>query len=200
MNISQNFSWIIDKINTAKIDIDSSDILIETKFARDSLFKEVLDSFNGQPIKIFQIGAIESLEDKFRVGSGWSDMFWGLYIKKYGGAIVVAEMNLNHIANSSFLAQQLSYETNFIFGDANNFISKGYDIYYLDGADISYAADAYEQTLNQFKKIENENCVVLVDDLPSKGKLLLDYLKEKNIPYTTYDFGSGMIKIDMRSK
>lgn len=200
MNILQDFSWIIDKINGGKLDIDSDNMLVDAACARDALFKEVLDSFDGQPVKIFQIGAIESLENKFRVGSGWSDMFWGLYTKKYGGALVIAEMCLNHIANSNFLAQQFGYECNFIFGDANNFISKGYDIYYLDGADISYAADAYEQTLSQFKKIENENCVVLVDDLPSKGKLLLDYLKEKNIPYTTYNFGSGMAKIDMRSK
>lgn len=200
MNISQDFSWIIDKINAGKIDIDSPDILVDATCARDPLFKEVLNSFDGKPIKVFQIGAIESLENKFRIGSGWSDMFWGLYIKKYGGALVVAELCLNHIANSNFLAQQLGYETSFIFGDANNFISSGYDIYYLDGADISYAADAYDQTLQQFKKIENENCVVLVDDLPTKGKTLLNYLKEKNIPYTTYNFGSGMAKIDMRSK
>ncbi len=195
----QDFSWIIDQINKGSINLDT--IRIESNLAvRDGLFKEILDSFNEQPIKVFQIGAIESLENKFRIGSGWSDLFFGVYIKKYGGTLVVVDICLNHIANSSFVSSQIGYETNFIFGDANNFISTGYDIYYLDGADISYAEDAYEQTLSQFKKIEGTNSVVLVDDAPSKGKALLDYLKQKNIPYTYHNFGSGMIKIDMRSK
>lgn len=194
----QDFSWIIEHINKVNIDLDT--ICIQNNpFVRDSLFKELLDSFNGRPIKIFQIGAIESLENKFRIGSGWSDLFFGVYIKKYGGTLVVVDTCLNHIANSSFISSQIGYKTSFILQDANSLISAGYDIYYLDGADISYATDAYEQTLLQFKKIEDTNCVAIVDDVPSKGKILLDYLKQKGIPYTYHNFGSGMIKIDMRS-
>lgn len=199
MNTLQDFSWVVDKINNGKLDFDHIWI-DDNSVVRDPLFKEVLESFQEKPIKVFQIGAIESLENKYRIGSGWSDMFFGSYIKKYGGMLTIVDMCLNHIANSSFLCNQIGYETNFILGDANNFICPGYDIYYLDGADISYARDAYNQTLSQFKKIENTNSVVLVDDVPTKGRTLVDYLIEKKIPYTNHNFGSGMIKIDMRSK
>ena len=47
---------------------------------RDGLFKDILSTFDG-PINVFQVGAIESLDGKFRVGSGWSDIIFGEYIQ-----------------------------------------------------------------------------------------------------------------------
>ena len=171
---------------------------------RDGLFLEILDSFQGQPIRVFQIGAIESLENMFRVGSGWSDLFWGDYIKKHGGSLLIVDLDFNHIANSMFIANQLNHNTRFHYGDAIEAIKEGFDIYYLDGADISYAPDAYVQTLNQFKKIEHTKSIVVVDDMPSKGVELKKYIEsvatEKQWIVQEYGYGSGMMTIDMRQK
>lgn len=166
--------------------------------ARDSLFTEILQSFMPNPIKVFQIGATESLSTRFRLGSGWSELFWGHYVKQYGGSVTVVDINMDHIAHSSFLANQLKYPVQFLFGDGAEVIKEGYDIYYLDGADIKQVPDAHTQTLNQFKAIEHTDSIVLVDDVPTKAKELIEYLKEKGINYERYPFANGMMKIDLR--
>ena len=165
---------------------------------RDDLFKDLLESFNKKPLKIFQIGAIESLSSQYRIGSGWSELFWGEYIKQNGGELAVVDINIDHIAHSSFLATNFQYQTYFHVNDAINVIADGYDIYYLDGADISQISDAHEQTLNQFKKIEHTKSLVIVDDVPTKAKLLVSYLDERGIAYKNHDHANGMITIDLR--
>ena len=169
---------------------------------RDRVFKEILESFNGQPVKVFQIGAIESLKNVFRLGSGWSDIFWGNYIKENGGELCIVDLDLDHIANSNFIAQQLKYAVNIHFGDGGNIIKEGFDIYYLDGADISYAENAHEQTLEQFKKIEHTNSMVLVDDVPTKAQRLKEYVtskaEEKGWKIKEYNCGNGMMTVDLR--
>ena len=166
--------------------------------ARDPLFKEVLDSFAPNPVTVFQIGATETLKIAYRIGSGWSELFWGEYVNMYGGSITVADINMDHIAHSSFLASNLKYPVQYLFGDGGELIKEGYDIYYLDGADISQVPDAHIQTLNQFKAIEHTDSVVLVDDAPTKAEELIKYLEEKGIAYRRYEFGNGMLKIDLR--
>lgn len=166
--------------------------------ARDPLFKEVLDSFVPNPVTVFQIGATETLKIAYRIGSGWSELFWGEYVNMYGGSITVADINMDHIAHSSFLASNLKYPVQYLFGDGGELIKEGYDIYYLDGADISQVPDAHIQTLNQFKAIEHTDSVVLVDDAPTKAEELIKYLEEKGIAYRRYEFGNGMLKIDLR--
>jgi hypothetical protein len=167
---------------------------------RDELFKEVLESFDGKPLKIFQIGAIESLSSEYRIGSGWSEMFWGDYINTYGGELTIVDINIDHIAHSNFLANNLKYPVFLHIQDAIDVIDEGYDLYYLDGADISQTPDAHEQTLNQFKKIENTRSVVLVDDAPTKAELLRAYLEDNNIEYTYHNNANGMLLIDMRNR
>ena len=167
--------------------------------ARDALFLEVLESFNEMPIRVFQVGAIESLQNSFRIGSGWSELFWGAYINKHGGEMTVVDINLDHIAHSTFLSNYFKYKVNLFLEDAINVIDEGYDIYYLDGADIDHVADAHEQTLNMFKKIEHTNSVVLVDDVPTKAEDLIKYLNEKNIKFTEFKTpGSHVMNIDLR--
>lgn len=171
---------------------------------RDVVFREILDSFKGKPIEVFQVGAIESMEDQFRLGSGWSDIFWGNYIKQNGGKLVIVDIDLNHIANSNFLAQNLGYEVHLHITDAARVIKEGFDIYYLDGADISYAQDAHDQTLQQFKTIENTQSVVLVDDVPTKARKLKDYVIANGVSrgwiVNEYSCGNGMMTIDMRQQ
>lgn len=171
---------------------------------RDVVFKEILDSFKGKPIEVFQVGAIESMEDQFRLGSGWSDVFWGNYIKQNGGKLVVVDIDINHIANSNFLAQNLGYEVHLHVADAAKVIKEGFDVYYLDGADISYAEDAHDQTLSQFKTIENTRSVVLVDDVPTKARKIKDYVIanaiKKDWIIKEYSCGNGMMTIDMRNQ
>jgi len=170
--------------------------------ARDTLFLSILESFNNKPVKVFQIGAIESLEDQFRIGSGWSDIFWGDYIKKYGGHLKIVDLDLNHLAHSSFVSQSLNYDNvDFVLSDGCDVLKSDttdYDIYYLDGADISQIDNAHLQTLEQFKAIEHTNSVVVVDDVPTKASALIEYLNEKNTAYSNHDHANGMLTIDLR--
>ena len=166
------------------------------------MFLSILESFNNKPVKVFQIGAIESLEDQFRIGSGWSDIFWGVYIKKYGGHLKIVDLDLNHLAHSSFVSQSLNYDNvDFVLSDGCDVLKSDttdYDIYYLDGADISQIDNAHLQTLEQFKAIEHTNSVVVVDDVPTKASALIEYLNEKNTAYSNHDHANGMLTIDLR--
>lgn len=170
--------------------------------ARDTLFLSILESFNNKPVKVFQIGAIESLEDQFRIGSGWSDIFWGVYIKKYGGHLKIVDLDLNHLAHSSFVSQSLNYDNvDFVLSDGCDVLKSDttdYDIYYLDGADISQIDNAHLQTLAQFKAIEHTNSIIIVDDVPTKAAALIEYLNAKNIAYSNHDYANGMLTIDLR--
>lgn len=165
---------------------------------RDEIFVNVLESFNGKPLRIFQVGAIESLHSTYRIGSGWSELFFGDYVKKNGGELTVVDINIDHISHSNFLANNMKYQVFLYVEDAINIIDESYDIYYLDGADISQTPDAHQQTLNQFKKIENTASVVIVDDVPTKAELLVEYLEEKGIEYENHSNANGMITIDLR--
>ena len=163
---------------------------------RDPVLQYVLSLFNDQPVKIFQVGAIESLQTQFRWGSGWSDTIFGGYIKQFGGSLTIVDIDLDHLANSCFMSERLGYPINIQLGDAIHSISSDYDIYYLDGAD----GDVGDmQTLQQFKQIEHTSSVVLVDDITSKAVSLVKYLESKNIDFNIHDVGNqGMITIDMR--
>ncbi len=183
--------------------LDFKDLSIFTDLKaipRDGLFEEVLASFDEKPVKVFQIGAIESLQTQYRIGSGWSELFWGDYIKKHGGEMTVVDINMDHVAHSSFMSNNFKYAVNFYVEDAINVIDESYDIYYLDGADISQTPDAHLQTLNQFKAIEKTKSMVIVDDVPTKAKLLVEYLEENNIEYKNHDNANGMITIDLRNR
>jgi hypothetical protein len=172
---------------------------------RDSLFRSILESFNGKPINVFQVGAIESLETEFRIGSGWSELFWGEYINKNGGSLHVCDINMNHIAHSNFAASKLGYKANFYINDATACLKElfvdrhdfpPFDIYYLDGADEPLGN---QQTLDQFKIIEKHKALVLVDDVPTKGQLILEYLDNHSI-VKHYELGNGMMTIDLRGE
>lgn len=170
---------------------------------RDNLFKSVLDSFWGSPVNIFQIGAIETFEDKFRMGSGWSDLWFGLHAQKFGGEYHVADINVDHAANSLFLANTLRYRVNIGIGDGLDRLQKvePCGIYYLDGADISQTPDAHQQTLRQFMAIvcsAKGRTVVLVDDVPTKALDLIEYLDSSGIKYDNLpQYGSGMLVISL---
>ena len=164
---------------------------------RDGLFKDILSTFDG-PINVFQVGAIESLDGKFRVGSGWSDIIFGEYILENGGHITVADINLDHLAHSFLIASNQGYPIKIKYGDAIGHIQEGYDIYYLDGADEPLG---HQQTLEQFQKIEHTKSLVIVDDVKTKALFLKDYLEEKGVDFELHDTGNdGMMVIDMREK
>ena len=96
---------------------------------RDPVIRHVLELFENQPVKIFQVGGIESLQTQFRWGSGWSDTIFGAYIKEKGGSLTIADVDLDHLANSSFMAERLGYDLHLELGDAIEVISENYDIY-----------------------------------------------------------------------
>lgn len=179
--------------------LNKKDIQVQTDVKiRDSTIEYVLNLFDQQPVKIFQVGAIESLQTQFRSGSGWSDTIFGAYIRHFGGELTIADIDLDHLANSYMASNYLGYEIRIKLGNAINSISDEYDIYYLDGADGDLGD---KQTLEQFKKIEHTSSVVLVDDIKSKAVSLSKYLDSKNISFETHDVGNdGMIIVDMRRK
>lgn len=190
------FDYIANVLASGKDDIATHAPLHTQKILRDRIFEKVLSSFDKKPVNVFQVGAIESLDVKFRIGSGWSDLIFGSYIKKYGGNIVVVDIDLDHVAHSFLVANSLGYPFDGRLGDAIDHITEGFDIYYLDGADIPVGN---EQTMQQFMKIKDTNSVVLIDDAPTKGVFLREYLDEKGINFDYYeDAGNGMMVIDLR--
>mgnify|MGYP003639323594 CR=1 FL=1 len=188
-----DFDYILSRMANEKLPASNTEeeksamirTQIDPRCLRDTVFTGVLqDWFEKKPLRVFQVGAIESLETKFRTGSGWSELFWGEHIKEHGGDLHVCDINLNHIAHSHFSASNLGYRVNLHVGDAEGCLramfSEGdptlpFDLYYLDGADEPHGND---QTLCQFKIIESHEALVMVDDVPTKGIKLLEHLDE----------------------
>ena len=190
------FNYIANLLGGREEDIKQYTIPQTEKLLRDGVFVDVLESFDNKPIDVFQVGAIESLDVKFRIGSGWSDLIFGKYIKEHGGSIVVVDIDLDHIAHSFLIANSLGHSFDGRLGDAIDHIETGFDIYYLDGADIPLGN---QQTMDQFMKIKDTSSVVIIDDTPTKGVFLQEYLKENNIPFDYYkDAGNGMMVVDLR--
>lgn len=157
---------------------------------RDSVFDVALGYFDKGPVKIFQIGGIETFDLNWRVGSGWADMLFGDYIKEHGGELTVVDISLNNLAHSFYAAKNLEYDLNAVYGDAIDHIGPGYDVYYLDGSNDP------QETLDQYLKIENESAVVLVDDFNIKGTLLKSYLLETETYYSHYNVANEVIVIN----
>ena len=157
---------------------------------RDFIFHDCLNKFNNQPINIFQIGAIETFDVRWRIGSGWSDIIFGQYISKNGGKLTIVDININNLAHSSYAATKLNYEVDLVYGDAINHINDEYNIYYLDGSNDP------QETLDQYLKIKDVKSIVIVDDFKIKGTLLKKYLEENNIAYSFYDVANEVITID----
>ena len=166
------------------IDIDTSVKL------RDPIIKYVLQLFDKKPVKIFQVGAIESLQTMFRVGSGWSDTIFGAYIKEFGGSLTIADIDLDHLANSHLIGGAMGYKVTLQLGDAIESISNDYDIYYLDGSNDP------QETLDQFNKIKNKKCIILVDDFSIKGTLLTN----TGFDFSVHSVANGVGILDLRNQ
>ena len=153
-------------------DISETDRLISTdqgtRPCRDKVFHEVLDMFNKQPIKILQVGAIESFNSAFRFGSGWSDIFFAQYIKEYGGQLTICDPDLVHLANSIASAAMLDYNIHTMLGKAEDFMQPEHDLYYLDGSNDP------KECKEQMDIIKDSSCVVLCDDFDIKGSIIKD--------------------------
>jgi hypothetical protein len=134
---------------------------------RDYIFNTILDSFMEKPVKVFQVGCIETFDVRWRVGSGWSDLIFGEYIKEHGGSLTLCDISLDNVAKSFFAAKSLGYEANFVIGDAIRHIGNDdYDIYYLDGGNDP------KETFDQYMAIKDKKAVIIVDDFNIKGTLL----------------------------
>lgn len=155
-----NFQYAYDRIVKKTDSFEFTD--------RDPIFIEMLALFDNNPIDIFQVGAIETFDVRWRFGSGWSDIIFGNYIKNNGGSITICDIHLDHIANSCFAADHLGYKINYELNDAAEIIGKkNYDIYYLDGGNDP------NETEKQFENITADKCVIIIDDLAIKGATLL---------------------------
>ena len=166
--------------------INSADI--ETQAERDPIFRSVLSKFHKKPVRVFQVGAIETFSRDWRTFSGWSDIIWGEYIREYGGALTVADIDLDHLALSAFAANSLDYRIHLCFDDAINVIlAAEYDIYYLDGSNDP------QETLDQYEKIKHKDAVVIIDDYDIKGTLINEEEIKSMIKYNVFN---GVTVID----
>ena len=157
---------------------------------RDVIFGNILKHLKPNPLSIFQVGAIETFNSDWRIGSGWSDIIFGKYMKENGGELTVVDINLDHLANSSLAARTLGYKINLLYGDAVEYIGKaGYNhIYYLDGSNDP------KETLDQLNSISHDNCLVIVDDFYIKGKLLPKQILDSGSVYKIAN-GVGVFRL-----
>ena len=158
---------------------------------RDSIFQWVLNEFENKPLRVYQVGAIETFRLDWRIGSGWSDTIFGPHIRDYGGKLTVVDINVDNIAHTFLAAKSLGYEVDTIFGDAIDYIDdEPYDVYYLDGSNDP------KETLDQFNKIKHNKCIVIVDDFSIKGTLLA---KERR-DFIVRNVANQVGILDMRDK
>ena len=157
---------------------------------RDPVFLWCLDKFDSRPVKIFQVGAIETFNSNWRIGSGWSDLIFGQYIKENGGSLTVADIDLDHLANSHYAAAMMKYEVNLIHDDAGKCMPDDCDIYYLDGSNDP------KETFDQYLDIKDLNAIVIVDDFKIKGTLLKNHLEENNIGYLLFNVANEVAVIE----
>lgn len=161
---------------------------------RDPIFADVLALFKLKPVKVFQVGAIETFDFQWRLYSGWADIIFGEYIQKYGGVLTVVDISLNSLSHSMLAANSLGYQMSPMYGDAIDYIIPTYDIYYLDGSNDP------QETLDQYKKIENSECVVIVDDWLIKGTRLREYLIKTGVEYKLHPVANTVAVIDKLNK
>jgi len=160
--------------------------MISLKSPRDDIFKDILKLYENKSTNIIQIGAIETFDNwLFRIGSGWSDIWFGPHVKKYGGIFSVIDISLDHLANSNLMSRQLGYNVKLNHGNGADYLSDEYDIYYLDGSNDP------KETLDQFNKIlsfNKKNIHILVDDFAIKGILI-----DLNLyPFTIHRIEKGL--------
>ena len=187
MNMSEPSSEFALAHNVLFLGVDNT---LQHTATRDYIFDEILQKFHPNPVQIFQVGAIETFKTAWRIGSGWSDLIFGQYIKTYGGKLVISDIDLDHLANSAFAAQALKYPIDMIYGDAISSMGKEeYDIYYLDGSNDP------QETLDQFNKIRHQKCIVLVDDFSIKGTLLM---QTQEYDFRVEDVANGVGILDLR--
>ncbi len=156
---------------------------------RDHVFRDILGRFNNRPINILQVGAIEITTPDFRAGSGWCDFFFGEYVHKNGGYIIVVDIDPSHLLNSAHALSNFSLEENLlVLADAKNMINREFDLIYLDGSNDP------KETLEQFELIDLSKTCVLIDDTKIKGTML-----NMDLPFEYFDVANGMMFLDMRT-
>lgn len=154
---------------------------------RDWVFQEALNLFGGKPVNILQVGAIETFNSNHLIGSGWSDRFFGPYVKEFGGHYRIIDIDLDHLANSLMLSEILGYkvELNLDSGEAG--VQPGFDLYYLDGSNDP------QEMLVEVDNIRKHPCVILCDDWDIKGTLVRPLFDWK-----IFSVANGMAMIDLR--
>ena len=167
----------------------SNDVSFSGFQTRDDIFASVLSEFGPKPIRICQVGAIETFVYDWRIGSGWSDLIFGEHIKQYGGELTIIDTNLDNLANSVLAATKLQYDINAVYGNAIDHIDNTYDVYYLDGSNDP------QETLDQFNKVKDTDSIVLIDDYFIKGSLI----EAENYDIITHKIFNGVGVSDVRA-
>lgn len=141
---------------------------------RDFVFRMCLDEFAkmNKPINILEIGTSRSYDGK--AGDGWSTLFWCEYIEKYGGKLLVCDVDPEAISVSKTLTSDYygKIDITFLCEDGLKHIDNSYDLIFLDGSDCP------NQMLEQFEKVDRKTTKILCDDFHVKGKIVRKRYKD----------------------
>ena len=159
--------------------------------ARDAVFNHTLSYFKQESANILEIGCLRDLGS--RAGDGWSTLHWANYVEKYGGSLVICDINSASIdICHNLIKDNFNIWFNSFVKDGSLLIDHSYTFIYLDGGDDP------TETLNQFNRCNLESQIVLIDDFHTKGVLVDQYYKgEKTLFNFTNDhkmalFGKGI--------
>jgi len=134
---------------------------------RDFVFREVLNHFNKQPIKILEIGCARNLDCGLgKSGDGWSSLFFAEYVGQNGGHLDIVELESGNLENCKLITEEFKDNITYICADGLVFLddNKDYDLILLD------AGDSPQITLQMFEKCDRNRSVILVDDANPGGK------------------------------
>jgi predicted O-methyltransferase YrrM len=132
--------------------------------SRDKIFLEVLNLFNGQPIRILEVGSMTTIDGRW--GNGNSTMFWLMYLAKYGGELITTNINPQHLEDCKKVTSTFEPAVN-----AHYLLERGEKILEKDNAfDLVYLDGAHEarEMLIQYQ-LCNPDSYVLCDDFTNKG-------------------------------
>lgn len=141
--------------------------------SRDPIFQRVENELlEDKPAKILEIGSIRDPNSKD--GDGWSTFYWAEHVEKYGGKIVVCDIDPLAIQTAKEMLSDFieKIDIQFVVDDGINWIQKEeWDLVFLDGADDP------NHMYEQYKKINRTKTHILCDDFHGKGvRLQQDYV------------------------
>ncbi len=118
------------------------------------------------------------------VGDGSMTRLFGEYVQRHGGHIWTCDIESSHIENCKLATEEYKDSITYVVDDSINFLRnfrEEIDFLYLDSVDGWHDAanDHQLKEIQSVIEILNENTIILLDDLGSKTKLSIPFLKSR---------------------